>query len=461
MRSNGSPSPLRTRRSHTTNNGHARPTPHGASAVQSFLAPRSLDEVKELAKMIALAEWAPECYRDIDGNYALQKLELGIMHGASVGLGPIAAVQSIAIINGKPSIWGDGALSVIEHSGLLEDMAEAYEVDDTQGLIAVCTMKRHGRATPILNRFSTAMADQAGLTRIEGPWQSYPERMLRMRARSWTMRDAFADVLRGLHIREEVEDFAATARFPRSAAMAPRTKRGPATDLERTTIANSATASSDIRSSGLTNTADISSVTGSGGEDQDYTLVNADGVLIEVTGRTALRTEFERLLLDKHLTASQVVGVWESNAAARDILETARGKTPLRQLEDHVKSIQNAAEIKLTPVKDASTAQITGGTSDLRVDIDPTWGTQKIFHRYREAVERYALNFRATGSEITEFRQVNAAIESRLQARLPEQMAQLNARYPANDAAPRRSLLPSAHLPNDAQEVGLASGGIA
>jgi hypothetical protein len=182
----------------------------GASTLISWIAPRSLAEVKELARMIALAEWAPECYRDFDDNYLVPKIELAIMHGASVGLGPIAAVQSIAIINGKPSIWGDGALSVIEHSGLLEDMVETYEVDDEQGLTAICTMKRRGRATPIANRFSTAMADRAGLAQGEGPWQTYLERMLRMRARSWAMRDGFADILRGLHIREEVEDFERT-----------------------------------------------------------------------------------------------------------------------------------------------------------------------------------------------------------------------------------------------------------
>src|ERR1700675_1915912 len=55
-----------------------------------------------------------------------------------------------------------------------------------------------------------AMAEQARLTQKEGPWQSYPRRMLKMRARSWTIRDGFADVLRGLHIREEVDDFIET-----------------------------------------------------------------------------------------------------------------------------------------------------------------------------------------------------------------------------------------------------------
>ncbi len=180
------------------------PTSYG---VPGFLVPKSLGEVKELARMIALAEWAPDCYRDIDGNYLQPKIELAILQGATVGLGPIAAVHAIAVIGGTPSIWGDGALSVIEHSGLLEDMVEDYEVDDDEGLTAICTMKRRHRATPIVTRFSMAMAERAGLTRSEGPWQTYPERMLRMRARSWTMRDAFADVLRGLQLREEVEDF--------------------------------------------------------------------------------------------------------------------------------------------------------------------------------------------------------------------------------------------------------------
>src|SRR6185437_4923253 len=55
---------------------------------------------------------------------------------------------------------------------------------------------------------SMAMAEQARLLQKEGPWQGYPQRMLKMRARSWMIRDGFADVLRGLHLREEVEDYA-------------------------------------------------------------------------------------------------------------------------------------------------------------------------------------------------------------------------------------------------------------
>ena len=175
--------------------------------VPDFMVPKSIADVRELARIIALAAWAPDSYRDIEGNYLQQKIELAIMHGATVGLGPIAAVQSIAVIDGMPTIWGDGALAIVERSGLLDDMLEEYESDAEEGLTAICTMRRRRRPTPITNRFSMAMAEQARLTQKEGPWQRYPQRMLKMRARSWTIRDGFADVLRGLHIREEVDDF--------------------------------------------------------------------------------------------------------------------------------------------------------------------------------------------------------------------------------------------------------------
>src|ERR1700686_5189478 len=188
----------------------AAPTQATRFDVPEFMVPKSLAEVRELARLIGLAEWAPDSYRDLDGNYLQQKIELAIMPGATVGLGPIAAVQSIAVIDGMPTIWGDGALSIVERSGLLEDMLEEYQADPDQGLTAICTMRRRRRPTPIVNRFSMAMAEQAHLTRKEGPWQSYPQRMLKMRARSWTIRDGFADVLRGLHIREEVDDFIET-----------------------------------------------------------------------------------------------------------------------------------------------------------------------------------------------------------------------------------------------------------
>ena len=55
--------------------------------VPDFMVPKSVAEVRELARVIALAEWAPDSYRDLEGNYVQQKIELAIMHGITVGSG--------------------------------------------------------------------------------------------------------------------------------------------------------------------------------------------------------------------------------------------------------------------------------------------------------------------------------------------------------------------------------------
>ncbi len=62
------------------------------------------------------------------------------------------------------------------------------------------------RAGPIERRFSVQDARRAGLWGRPGPWSQYPQRMLQMRARAFALRDAFADVLGGLYLREELED---------------------------------------------------------------------------------------------------------------------------------------------------------------------------------------------------------------------------------------------------------------
>jgi hypothetical protein len=363
-------------------------------------------------------------------------------------------VQSIAVINGMPSIWGDGALAVIEQSGLLEDMVEAYEEDDEQGLIAVCTMKRRDRATPIVTRFSTAMADHAGLTRSEGAWQSYPERMLRMRARSWTMRDGFADVLRGLHLREEVDDYDRTRAVRPTAVRrdgAPQGGQRPYPSARPRRTAGSAVARRpDIRLQ--------PALEPNGGQDSDrpvpeqpvgpadrsYSLIDADGVVLEVRGPEALRAGFEQMLFDKHLSPAQVAGVWESNEPARQAIERLFGPQILAPAREHLGSIHEIRspvregqprETKASPPTAASgngqpeDNQPAEADRALVLEINPTWGVQKIFHRYRAALS--ALCDSPTGGKpsVVGFREVNLAVEQRLRAKLPSRMTEIDAIY--------------------------------
>jgi hypothetical protein len=164
------------------------------------IVPVDFDGAYRIANVVVTAGMAPKTLQSVE------KAMVAILHGLEVGLTPMNALQSIAVINGRPTIWGDGAIGLIRASGLLEYMKEFYEnEDDPLKMKAVCIVKRKGEPEPVRGDFSMADAKKAGLLSKEGPWQTYPKRMLKMRAR-WPLRDTFADVLKGLALKEEVED---------------------------------------------------------------------------------------------------------------------------------------------------------------------------------------------------------------------------------------------------------------
>lgn len=166
------------------------------------IIPKSIDECFRLGDLIVKAKMAPKAFENNPPGAMV-----AIMHGLEVGMTPMAALQSIAVINGTPSIWGDGALGLVRSSGLLEYCKEYEEEREGDGRTAVCVVKRRNEAEPIERTFSEADAQKAGLDKKSGPWTNYPRRMRQMRARAWALRDGFADVLKGLKIREEVEDY--------------------------------------------------------------------------------------------------------------------------------------------------------------------------------------------------------------------------------------------------------------
>lgn len=166
----------------------------------SAIVPQDAEQAWRMAEMIARSGLAP---RDMKGP---EQIVTAIFHGLEIGLKPMQAVQSIAVVNGRPTVWGDAALGLVESSGLLEDFAETVEgIGDA--MVARCRAKRVGRATPIERTFSVADAKAAGLWGKQGPWQQYKQRMLQLRARAFTLRDGFADVLRGMQITEEARDY--------------------------------------------------------------------------------------------------------------------------------------------------------------------------------------------------------------------------------------------------------------
>jgi len=170
------------------------PQPQPATALHPWL-PQTFDQLIQFAESLANSHLVPKSYqgkRD-DCLVALQ-------FGAFMGIHPMQALQNIAVINGRPSLWGDAVLALVRASPLCESVSEKREGDT-----AICTVKRRGEA-PQTRTFSVNDARRAGLWSKPGPWRDYPARMLQMRARSFALRDVFPDVLLGIHITEEVQD---------------------------------------------------------------------------------------------------------------------------------------------------------------------------------------------------------------------------------------------------------------
>jgi hypothetical protein len=165
------------------------------------LALQSFDDAFRFATMVAGSEFAP---KDFKGKP--ESCLLAIQHGSEVGLSPMQSLQSIAVINGRPTIWGDAALALVQASPVCEFVYETIDGDGDQ-MAAVCQAKRRGYAKPTIVTFSVADAKKAGLWGKSGPWQQYPRRMLQLRARGFALRDAFPDVLRGLVTAEEAQDY--------------------------------------------------------------------------------------------------------------------------------------------------------------------------------------------------------------------------------------------------------------
>lgn len=172
-----------------------------AQQTQGFsLAPRNFDEAMRLADVLADSELVPKDFRGKPANCLI-----AVQWGAEIGLQPLQALQGIAVVNGRPSLWGDALIALVRNSPLCEYVMESMDEHGT----AVCQVKRRGEPEQV-RTFGDADANQAGLFGKQGPWSTNPKRMKQMRARAFALRDVFPDVLKGMQMAEEAMDFTET-----------------------------------------------------------------------------------------------------------------------------------------------------------------------------------------------------------------------------------------------------------
>jgi len=192
-----------------------RPPVQSGGVVQALI-PKDLDQAHRLAQALAAAgDMVPKSYQGKP-----METMAAILRGMEVGLNPMQALSSIAVINGRATIWGDALPALVLRAGHHVDVEYEGQGDT---LTAKATLTRGDTGKVVIRTFSMADAKRAGLLAKPGPWTQYPQRMLAHRARAWAIRDGAADALMGLQISDEAQDYGPdAARDVTPAKAAPR-----------------------------------------------------------------------------------------------------------------------------------------------------------------------------------------------------------------------------------------------
>jgi hypothetical protein len=142
------------------------------------------------------------------------------------------ALQYIAFINNRASLWGDGLLAAALATGKVEDIKEEMSGSLKDGDLAwTCTIIKKGQPSPIVRTFDWSDATVAGLVNKD-TYKKWPKRMIQMRARAWALRDS--GLTGGVGSAEEEED----RQYVESASVrrVPLARPGVAGVAERLTV---------------------------------------------------------------------------------------------------------------------------------------------------------------------------------------------------------------------------------
>jgi len=143
---------------------------------------------------------------------------IGIQYAKALGMEIVPALKCMYVLNGQPCLYGDGPLSLIQRSGLVEGYKEFF-IDESGEEIcfanknlqkevyaSVCRIKRKGDSEWQEDCFSLDDLKQSGINMSYAKeklvWQKFRRNMMRYKARSMALKSKFADLLQGFGIAE-------------------------------------------------------------------------------------------------------------------------------------------------------------------------------------------------------------------------------------------------------------------
>ena len=167
----------------------------------------NFEEAMKIANMLAGSKLVPQQYQGHP-----EDVLIACSWGESLGLKPLSALNAIAVVNGRPQLFGDALKALIMKHGTIEE-----NWDNEQG---VWTMTAHRKGFPDVTwsyGYNDAIAaghvsynpqsNTFGLgARKSDAWVKYTKRMCQLKCRNFVIRDAFPDVIQGIDIEGSDDD---------------------------------------------------------------------------------------------------------------------------------------------------------------------------------------------------------------------------------------------------------------
>lgn len=164
-------------------------------------SPQNLNEALTISGQLAQSDLCPKSF----GNRK-ENVLAAIMMGHELGFGVMQSLSNIAVVNGRASIWGEGVTALIQRA--IREEGEGYFTDKVTGegdkLAVTVTSKRKGQPEYSVT-YTWEDAKRAGLT-TKDTYQKYPKDMLYWKAAGRVAKRQWADVLKGIAIRENMDE---------------------------------------------------------------------------------------------------------------------------------------------------------------------------------------------------------------------------------------------------------------
>jgi hypothetical protein len=185
-----------------------------------------LSEVKELVSIYLKSGLASN----------IKSVEQGViiaMLGMEMGMQPLHALRSLHIMDGKPVLGSEALVALVHKSGRCKYFRCAESTTEK----AVFETMALGDPQPTTLTFTIEDAKRAGLAG-RGPWQKYPQAMLRARCAMALARAHYPDAVMGALEEGEARDIAADRDNVAVKVEAPKAKQEQVETMDLEAIIN-------------------------------------------------------------------------------------------------------------------------------------------------------------------------------------------------------------------------------